>query len=127
MKYVKKEETKNVEKKEKFDLPECLTVWKQSSKGGKLFLSGFTQDKLRVIGFINETATEENKQPNIRIYAVNEDGSIGDQLVALWKTISNSKREYLTGSTNENEKLIGFYGDEHNEKIPYIKVYYKKD
>ncbi len=39
MKYVKNETKK--EEKEKFDLKECFTLWKNSSKEGNIYLTGY--------------------------------------------------------------------------------------
>ena len=36
----------------------------------------------------------------------------------------SSIAEYLTGTSDEQERLIGFYG-EKNAKTPYIRVYFK--
>ena len=47
MKYVKKEENK----KEKFDLQECLTLWLNTSKEGNKYLSGYDFNHNRIIGF----------------------------------------------------------------------------
>jgi hypothetical protein len=42
-------------------------LWKQESKAGKTYYSGYTNDKEKVIGFINGD-TKEGKYPSIRVY-----------------------------------------------------------
>ena len=32
----------------------------------------------------------------------------------------------MTGTTNEKEKLVAFYGDEYETKRPFIRVYYSE-
>ena len=44
-----------------------LSLWCNTTKAGKKYLSGKLDDK-KVVGFINEKATEENKQPYFTVY-----------------------------------------------------------
>ena len=122
MKYVKKEK----EEKEKFDLQECFTLWLHKGKSGVKYLSGFDFNKNKLVGYFNKK--EKDNQPSIRIYSLNEDESNGEEICTLWDSKSNKTgKEYLTGTTNEKEKLIAFFGSEHEENKPYIKGYFKKD
>ena len=53
----------------KADRKEIAAFWLNNSRDGmKHYLSG-TVDGQRVVGFINDKATEENKQPYLRFYA----------------------------------------------------------
>lgn len=123
---ITKKETKSENKKEKFDLQECFTLWLNTSKEGNKYLTGYDYNKNRIIGFYNKKANE--KQPSIRIYGVLEDGTMSEEIITLWDTtFKTSGKAGLNGSTNENEKLIAFYGDEADTKKPYIKGYFSKE
>lgn len=125
MKYVKNEKKEEM-KKEKFDLEECFTLWLNTSKEGNKYLTGYDFNKNRIIGFFNKKATE--KQPSIRIYAVDDEGKLSDEIITLWDTtFKTSGKAGLNGYTNEKEGLIGFYGDESETKRPYIKGYFTKE
>lgn len=116
MKYVKKEENK----KEKFDLNECFTLWLNTSKEGNKYLTGYDFNKNRIIGF---------KQPSIRIFGVDEEGkTTSEEIITLWDTtFKTSGKSGLSGYTNEKEGIIAFYGDENYTKRPYIKGYFTKE
>ena len=122
MKYTK---TTKEEKKEKFDLQECFALWKHESKNNVIYLTGFDFNKNRLVAFYNKK--ENDKQPTLRIYDLKEDGSTGEEIITLWEAKSKQDNIYLNGVTNENEKIIAFYGDEKDEKRPYVKGYFKKD
>ena len=64
MKYVKNETKKEENKKEKFDLKECFTLWSNTSKEGNKYLTGYDFNKNRIIAFYNKKAND--KQPSIR-------------------------------------------------------------
>ena len=124
MRYVKKEEEN---KKEKFDLQECFTLWLNTSKKGNKYLSGYDFNKNRVMGFYNKKAND--KQPSIRIYGVDDEGKITkEEIITLWDTtFKTSGKAGLSGYTNEKERIIAFYGDEADTKHPYIRGYFTKD
>ena len=124
MKYVKKEEEN---KKEKFDLNECFTLWLNTSKEGNKYLTGYDFNKNRIIGFYNRKV--KDTQPVIRIYGVDEEGkTTQEEIITLWDTtFKTSGKTGLSGYTNEKEGIIAFYGDENDTKRPYIKGYFTKD
>lgn len=124
MKYVKNE-TEN--KKEKFDLQECFTLWLNTSKEGNKYLSGYDFNHNRIMGFYNKKANE--KQPSIRIFGVDDNGAITkEEIITLWDTtFKTSGKDGLSGYTNEKEGIIAFYGDENDTKHPYIRGYFTKD
>lgn len=125
MKYTKSE-TKKEEKKEKFDLQECFTLWLNTSKEGNKYLTGYDFNKNRIIGFYNKKAND--KQPSIRIYGVDDEGKMSEEIITLWDTkFKTSGKAGLSGYTNEKENLIAFYGDEEDSKRPYIKGYFSKN
>ena len=125
MKYVKNETKK--EEKEKFDLQECFTLWRNTSKEGNVYLTGYDFNKNRIIGFYNKKLND--KQPTIRIYGVDEEGkTTQEEIITLWDTtFKTSGKDGLSGYTNEKENVIAFYGDEKDTKRPYIRGYFSKD
>ena len=127
MKYVKNE-TKEENKKEKFDLQECFTLWINTSKEGNKYLTGYDFNHNRIIGFFNRRKVKDN-QPSIRIYGIDDEGkSTEEEIITLWDTtFKTSGKNGLSGYTNEKENLIAFYGDETDTKRPYIKGYFTKD
>lgn len=126
MKYVKNE-TKEENKKEKFDLQECFTLWLNTSKEGNKYLSGYDFNHNRIMGFYNRKANE--KHPSIRIFGVDDNGAITkEEIITLWDTtFKTSGKDGLSGYTNEKEGIIAFYGDENDTKHPYIRGYFTKD
>ena len=46
---------------------ELAVLWKQESKAGKTYYSGYTNEKEKLIGFINGN-TKDGKYPSIRVY-----------------------------------------------------------
>ena len=125
MKYVKTETKK--EEKEKFDLQECFTLWRNTSKEGNVYLTGYDFNKNRIIGFYTKKLND--KQPTIRIYGVDEEGkTTQEEIITLWDTtFKTSGKDGLSGYTNEKENVIAFYGDEKDTKRPYIRGYFSKD
>lgn len=120
MKVNKKEEVKEV-KEEKEMLKECLALWLHKSKEGKKFLSGKTYTDDKVIAFFVNGKTEN--LPKVRVFALDDEGKATDEIVTLWEYEGKSGK-YLSGKTNENEKVVGFYGEENKEARPYIRVYF---
>lgn len=47
--------------------PELASLWKNTSKAGKTYYSGYTNDKEKIIAFINGN-TADGKYPAIRVY-----------------------------------------------------------
>lgn len=124
MKYTKSEQKET--KKEKFDLNECFTLWSNTSKEGNKYLTGYDFNKNRIIAFYNKKAND--KQPSIRIYGVDEEGKMTDEIITLWDTtFKTSGKSGLSGYTNEKENIIAFYGDDESGKKPFIKGYFAKD
>lgn len=123
MKVTKKEVKK--EEKEKFNLEECAVLWLQESKEGKKYLTGKLPTGEKIIGFYNNRVND--KQPIFRIFATDEEGKTADEIITLWESISKTDKYYLSGVTNEEEAVIGFYGNEKEPKKPYVMVYYKDE
>ena len=127
----KTETTKTVEKGEerKFDLTEAFVLWENTSKAGMKYLSGNTSEELdstKLVGFYN-TNKKNPKEPDIRIYDIDSEGNQGNEVCCLWENISKNEKRYLTGTTNEQEKIIAFYNGEENTIRPKIRAYYKQN
>lgn len=122
MRYTK-EEKKEVKEESKFNLQECFVLWRNESKNGKIYLKGFDFNKNKILGFIDDKATNT---PKVRIYSLNAEGKSDVEIVSLWEVTSKKGNTYLSGKTNEDEKIIAYYGDIHKEARPYIKGYFKE-
>lgn len=122
-----KEEVREVEKKE-FNLDEAFVLWRNTTKKGNHILKGHDLHGNKLIGFFNTKKTNP-KQPDIKVYELVEtDGkeTPGAEVCSMWDTKSKTESQYLTGSTDENEKIVGFYGNDKDEKRPYIRAYFKE-
>ena len=123
--------TNVVEKGEKkeFNLLEAFVLWESTSKAGRKYLTGRTseqKDYLELVGFYN-TNKKNPKEPDIRIYVTDKEGN-QEEVCTLWENISKNETRYLTGTTNENEKIIAFYNNvEEHPNRPYIRAYYKQN
>lgn len=118
-------ETKTMVKENK-KMEEAFALWKQTSKNGVDYLSGIDEKKNRFVAFFN-TNKKNPKEPDIRVYLVDADGNQGNEVADLWTTQSKNEKDYLTGTSMDKEKLIGFFNEEAKEKQPYIRVYYKEN
>lgn len=119
----KKEETKEVKKSE---LQECVVLWLRESKAGKQYLAGHDFNNNNVLAYFNETTNE--KQPFIRVFALDENNKKSDEIITLWRATSLKGENYLSGYTDEQEKVIGFYtNNKENEKLPYVRIYFKDE
>ena len=119
--------TKTTEEvKEKFDLPEAFVLWRKESKG-IVYYTGFDFNKNNMICFEN-TNKKSDKEPDFRVYYQNQEGKREDKsCCGLWWAESRKGNKFLTGVTNENEKIIAFLGEIEKEKRPFITAYFKKD
>ena len=89
-----------------------------------LYLSGNTPEKLSLIGFFNNKK-KNPKEPDVRIYTLDEEGKQQEEVCALWETESKNGHKYLSGNS-EDDFLVAFYNDvDGNDKLPYIRAYYK--
>lgn len=117
-------------KEERKVLKECFVLWRNESKSGNHYLKGYTPEEVNggisVVGYFN-SKKKNPKEPDIRVYEIDSEGKQGNEIAALWENISKNDKRYLTGSTNDKEDLVGFYGDEKHENRPYIKVYFQED
>ena len=120
------EEAKKEEKKQ--ELKEAFALWKNEGKNGKMYFTGKAkEDDTKLIGFMN-TDKKNEKQPDLIVYVKPEESAKltnDDKVASLWINTSKNKKDYFTGLTNDNEKLVGFISDGKNEKAPYLSVYFK--
>lgn len=109
----------------KTELEETFALWEKVAKSGKKYLTGKCED-LKLIGFYNEEKKNE-KEPDIRIYTIENEEISKEEVASLWKNISKNGKYYLSGTDNENKKLIGFYNENFVEypNRPIIRVYFK--
>ena len=116
------------EVKQEQNLKEVFVLWRQKSKEGNEYLSGniSDEDKAKLVGFFNTNKKNPN-EPDIRVFTQTEKKEDQVQVASLWANVSQNDKKYLTGTTNENEKLVAFYGKENEEKRPYIRAYYKEN
>ena len=108
------------------ELAEAFALWVHKSKAGNEYLSGLTtaeNGNVRLVGYFN-TNKKNPKEPDIRVYSLNDEGNQDIEVADLWENVSKQDTRYLSGSTNDKEKLVGFYGDKKEEKRPYIRVYF---
>lgn len=114
---------------ERKELKSAFALWVKQSEKGNQFYTGKTEDGTQLIAFVNSNKKNPN-QPDISVYEniKGEDGKYTkgtEEIATLWSNISDAGKRFLSGSTNEDEKLVGFYGELTDEKRPYIRVYYK--
>lgn len=109
------------------ELTESFALWLNKSKAGNEYLTGRLNEKLgsgKLVGYFN-TNKKNPKEPDIRIYTLDTENKNDKEIADLWDSVSETTgNEYLTGTSDEQERLIGFYG-EKNAKTPYIRVYFK--
>ena len=119
---MKKQETK----KQEFNLQEAFVLWMNESKNKSEYLKGFDLNKNKLLGF-KVVAKKNEKEPDYRVYDLNDKGAINKEVASLWINKDKNGKNYLTGTTSEKEKLVAFFGNEHQEARPYIRAYFKED
>lgn len=114
------------EEKKGFDLKEGFVLWKNVSKAGKEYLSGYAEneDKTKLTAFFN-TDKKNPKEADIRVYTEIESKLV--EVASLWINTDKNEKKYVTGTTDEHEKLVGWFGQENQEKRPFLRVYYEKN
>ena len=117
--------TKEVkETKKEFKLESIFSMWRNVSKQGKVYFSGqFDGKKIR--GFYN-TDKKNPKEPDFRVYALDEKGDIEkDEIVSLWCNVSKKNKRYLSGKI-DGQRVIGFINEKSKENpiVPYFTLYW---
>lgn len=108
------------------ELKEAFALWLHTSKAGNEYLSGSCDESIgntKVVGYFN-SMKKNPKEPDIRVYSLDAEGNQDKEIADLWQNTSKNDSVYLSGTSDENEKLVGFYGDKKEEKRPYIRVYF---
>lgn len=125
-------ETKTVAKevKTEFTLTEAFVLWRNQAKSGAFYLSGNTSEEagnMKLVGYFN-TNKKNPKEPDVRVYSIDNEGKQDKEVCSLWENVSkNGETRYLTGLTDDKEKIVAFYGDKHKEARPYIRAYFQQD
>lgn len=115
------EKTEEIKKEVK--LEEAFALWKNQSKAGNDYLSGYNLHKEKLVAFFN-TNKKNPKEPDVRVYAV-VDGKQDKEVASLWANVSKNEKQYLTGMTSDKEKLVAFF--DGKDKHPYIRAYFKEE
>lgn len=124
-------EEKKLQKEE--ILEEAFVLWKNKAKSEEDYLSGNTVDakgikdaEIKLVGYFN-SRKKNPKEPDVRVYTLDTEGKQDKEVCSLWENVSKNDKRYLTGITDDKEKIIAFYNNSDNEKRPYIRAYYKQD
>ena len=109
-------------------LQEAFVLWKVKSKSDIDYLSGNLKinenDYIKVIGYFNGEKKNPN-EPDIRVYSLDLEGNQDKEICSLWEHISHKGKRYLTGISDEQEKVVAFYNEDVENKKPYIRCYYR--
>lgn len=120
--------TQKKDEKKEFNLKEAFVLWKNESKKtpGTYYLAGFVanDEKTKLKGFFN-TNKKNPKEPDIRVYTEVDTKLV--EVASLWTNIDKNEKKYVTGTTDENEKLVGWFGQENQEMRPFIRCYYENN
>lgn len=130
-KQTEEKEIKKEEVERTFNLEEAFVLWKNKAKSGEDYLKGKTaldkkEDFIELVGYFN-SRKKNPKEPDIRIYSLDSEGHQEKEVCSLWENISKNEKRYLTGATDDQEKIVAFYNDKEVEKRPYIRAYYRQD
>lgn len=123
-----KEKELQKEEVQKKELEEAFVLWRHEAKSGGSYLSGQTpgDNNLRLVGYFNSTKRNP-KEPDIRVYSLDDEGKQDKEVCSMWENISKNDNRYLTGSTDDREKIVAFYNSDKESNRPYIRAYYKQD
>lgn len=124
--------TINKEQEERKEMKEAFVLWRKESQKGTHYLTGFATvngKKINLIGYFNSNK-KNPKEPDVRVYESikNGDGTYSKsekEIASLWEEVTKNNKRILKGTTNDNERLVCFYGDVNKEARPYIRAYYE--
>lgn len=123
---MKKSMTENKTEKKEVKLTNAFALWLHNSKAGNEYLSGSLDESIgntRLVGYFN-TMKKNPKEPDIRIYTLDAEGHQDKEIADLWENKGKNDIRYLTGLSDEKEKLVGFYGNKEETERPYIRTYF---
>lgn len=124
-----KEKELQKEEVQETKLEEAFVLWRNEAKSGASYLKGHTpgDNKLQIVGYFN-SKKRNPKEPDIRVYSLDSEGKQDKEVCSMWENVSKNGNQYLTGSTDDNEKIIAFYDNlDMKSNKPYIRAYYKQD
>lgn len=126
-----KEKELQKEEVEKTKLEEAFVLWRNKAKSGDSYLRGYTPESVMqgvgLVGYFN-SKKRNPKEPDIRVYTLNDKGEQDKEVCSLWENVSKNGKRYLTGTTDDKEKIIGFYNEDKKESNrPYIRAYFKQE
>lgn len=128
MKSINKTREEIKERENETSLQEGFVLWKVKSKSGIDYLSGNLKIKeneyVRIIGYFNGEKKNPN-EPDIRIFSLDPEGNQDKEICSLWEHLSKNDVRYLTGISDENEKVVAFYNKDKENNRPYIRCYYR--
>lgn len=128
MKSINKTREEIKERENETSLQEAFVLWKVKSKSGIDYLSGNLKIKeneyVRIIGYFNGEKKNPN-EPDIRIFSLDPEGNQDKEICSLWEHLSKNDVRYLTGISDENEKVVAFYNKDKENNRPYIRCYYR--
>lgn len=113
--------------KKEFTLKQVFTMWIYKSKNGDKYLSGKTEDGQKIRGFFNNKK-ENPKEPDIRIYLVNDKGDLSkEEYVSLWCNAKENGKRHLSGKI-DGKRVVGFFNSKAKVDgvIPYFSVYWSE-
>ena len=123
--------TKKVEnkKKEEKTMKDLATLWEHLSESSLKYLSGNLSEEYKyskVIAFYN-TKKKNEKEPDVRVYLLDEDGKKDHDIISLWEQTSKQGAKYYSGITDEKENVIAFINSSDDIKQPKIRIYLKNE
>ena len=125
-----KEKELQKEEVQKTELWEAFVLWRNEAKSGGSYLRGYTPEKVLggvgLVGYFN-SKKRNPKEPDIRVYTLDSEGKQDKEVCSLWENVSKNEKRYLTGTTDDKEKIIAFYNEDKESNRPYIRAYFKQE
>lgn len=115
------------------ELKESFALW-ENKKGELTYYTGKTNTEegskefpIRLVAFIN-SVKKNPKSPDLTVYVSGSKDSkeAKKEFASLWLSTSKAGKNYYTGSTADNKKLVAFVnGNTMDGKYPAIRAYFK--
>ena len=122
---VKKVET--TEKEVKKEMKDLGILWEHKAESDVIYLSGNLSEELhykKILAFYNYSKKNE-KEPDVRVYLLDDDGKKDHEIISLWKQVSKQGANYYSGLTDEKENVVAFINTSEDIKQPKIRIYFK--
>ena len=117
----------NIEKEEENKMRDLGILWEHKAESDVIYLSGNLSEELhykKILAFYNNSKKNE-KEPDVRVYLLDDDGKKDHEIVSLWKQVSKQGAEYYSGLTDEKENIVAFINTSDDIKQPKIRIYFK--